>query len=208
MSQFFNDMTLAVRTLAKRPAFALTVILTLGLGIGANTAVFSLVNGVLLAPLPYPDADRLIYVFQNNSPTNTFPMSVADYQGVERGQRSLESFAALRRGTVTVTGGETPRLAAAAYVTARFFDVLETPPAVGRGFRAAEDVPGSELVVVLGHAFKERHFGADADAIGKTVTLNARSHTVVGIMAPGVGELAGYAAEPGAGVRRNVVPTV
>lgn len=195
MGQFLNDMTLAIRTLAKRPAFALTVILTLALGIGANAAVFSLVNGVLLAPLPYADADRLVYVFQRNSPTNTFPMSVADYQGVERSQRSLESFAALTRRAVTVTGGEIPRQARAGYVTARFFDVLQTPPAAGRGFRAGEDVPGSELVVVLSHAFAQRHFGAGVDAVGKTVTLNARSHTVVGVMAGGVEDLAGYAAE-------------
>ncbi len=193
--QFISDMSLAVRTLANRPTFALTVVVTLALGIGANAAVFSLVNGVLLAPLPYPEADRLVRIFERNSPTNTFPMSVADYQGIELRQRSLESVAALRRGTVTVTGGELPEQAAAVYVTARFFDVLGVLPAEGRGFRAGEDVPGAGLVVVLGAAIKERHFGSAVDAVGRAVTLNARSYTVVGVMPPGVGDLAGYPAD-------------
>jgi len=122
-------------------------------------------------------------------------MSVADYQGIELRQRSFDSVAALRRGTVAVTGGETPEQASAVYVTSRFFDVLGVPPAEGRGFRAGEDAPGSELVVVLGHAFRARHFGSDADAIGRSVTLNARSYTVVGVVAPGVNEMAGYVAD-------------
>jgi predicted permease len=194
MRELLHDTAQAIRTLAKRPAFALTVILTLGLAIGANTAVFSLVNGVLLAPLPYPEPDRLVQVLQNNSPTNTWPLSVADFQGVERGQRTFQSFAGAARTTVSVTGGETPRQARVAYVTAQFFDVLGTPPAVGRGFRAGEDVPGAEPVVVLSHAFKESWFGA-ADAIGETVLLNAVPHTVVGVLAPGIDQLAGIPAE-------------
>jgi predicted permease len=195
MLEFLHDAAQAIRTLARRPAFALTVILTLGLGIGANTAVFSLIDGVLLAPLPYPEPDRLVQVMENNSPTNTWPMSVADLQGIERGQRTFESFAGVARTVVTVTGGETPRQVQVGYVTAQFFDVLGTPPALGRGFRVGEDVPGAEHVVVLSHAFKENWFGADADAVGETVLINAVPHTVVGVLAPGVDVLAGVAAE-------------
>lgn len=194
------DMTLrdsrhALRGLRRRPSFAAATIGTLALGIGATTAIFSVVNGVLLEPLPYPDPDRLVRLVEQNSPTNRWNISMADFLGVEEQQKVFESVAAFSTGTAAFTGHGTPEQIDVVRVTADWFRVLGVKPAVGRGFRSGEDRPGAASVVVLSSAFRDRVFGPGADAVGATVTLNDAPHTVVGVLSPDQETLAGRKAD-------------
>ena len=120
----WQDVRYGARMLAKHPGFSLMAIVTLALGIGANTAIFSIVNGVLLRPLPYPEPDQLDTVFQQNSPTNRFGISVADFQGIEKEYARIGSVAAFTHRAVTLTGGERPEQIKATFATAAFFKTV------------------------------------------------------------------------------------
>ncbi|HSG81478.1 MAG TPA: ABC transporter permease, partial [Gemmatimonadota bacterium] len=165
------------------------------LGIGATTAIFSVVDGVLLKPLPYAEPDRLVLIYQQNSPTNVWPLSVVDYKAIEAQQRSFEGLAGLDRSRAILTGGAQPERVRVGRVTADWFNTLGVQPAEGRGFRPGEDGPGAERVVVISHAFRERHFGQAADAIGRTLELDGVGHVVVGVLPRGVQSLAGWRAD-------------
>jgi predicted permease len=190
-----QDLRFALRMLRKNPGFTAVTMLTLALGIGATTAIFSVVDGVLLKPLPYAEPDRLVQVLQKNSPTNQWPLSVVDYQAIEAQQRSFDHLAGLNRGRAILTGGDQPERIRVGYVTADWFNTLGIQPAEGRGFRAGEDSPGAEPVAVISHTFRERHFGRDADAVGRTITLDGVDFVVVGVLPPGLGSVAGWRAE-------------
>ena len=187
MNGVFGELRLGVRVLRRRPGYALTVIATLALGIAAVTAVFTLVDRVLLRPLPFPDASQLVLIRQQN-PQADWNTSVVDHQAIAAQTRSLESVASMRTMDVILTGGAEPRWVSARSVTADFFRVLGIAPARGRGFNAGEDQPGAARAVVLGHAFAERQFGG-ADPLGRSLVLDGLPHTVVGIMPPGMESL-------------------
>jgi putative ABC transport system permease protein len=177
-----RDARHAVRGLRRSPGFAFSSVLTLGLGIGATTAIFSVVDGVLLEPLPYPESERLVRMVMQNSPENRFNISMADFMGVREGQTVFESVAAIETGTAAFTGRGAPEEIDVARVTEDWFRVLGVEPAEGRGFAHGEDDAGAPPVVVLSPAFRDRAFGAAADALGSTISLDGRAHTVVGVL--------------------------
>ena len=187
MTTFFQDLRYAARSLAKSPGFALAAILTLALGIGANTAVFSLVRGVLLRALPFPRAERLVAVHEANlskssEPIPASPPNFLDWEAQNAVFSALGAYTAVDVALAEI--GEPEQLHATA-VTPGFFSALGVAPLHGRTFTAAETVPGRESVAVLSHALWTRRFGGDPGRIGRTVRLNGATYTAVGVMPPG-----------------------
>ncbi|HTP33382.1 MAG TPA: ABC transporter permease [Candidatus Acidoferrales bacterium] len=176
----------ALRRLARAPVFTSVAIATLALGIGANTAIFSVVNGVLIRPLSYPRAQELVGVWHlapgiagiagniNCSPTMYFTYAGANH--------TFQDFGLWSRGGESVTGLAEPEQVQALYFTYGIFQALAIQPAVGRWFSSAEDAPGSPDVVVLSYGYWQRRFGGDASAIGRSLTVDARPRTVIGVM--------------------------
>ena len=184
LETFWQDVRYGARMLAKHPGFSFMAVVTLALGVGANTAIFSIVNGVLLRPLPYPEPDQLDRVFQQNSSMNRFGMSVADFQALEKEYPKIGSVAAYSRRAVTLTGGQLPEQIQATFATGEFFKILGIMPATGRTFLPGEDHPGADRVAVISHGFWQRHLAADPKAVGQQLTLDGISYTMIGIMPP------------------------
>lgn len=188
MTQFGQDLRYAVRTILKNPGFAATVILTLGLGIGANTAIFSVVDGVLLRPLPYAGSDRIVYVAQNDRLRGTQHegFSGPDFFDVLERNVVFESMAAWRtpRATLTSPEGEPQRVAAAS-TSHTLFSILGVRPALGRVYDADDDRPGADPVLVLSHQIWVSRFGADEGVLGRLIAIEGTSYEVIGIMPPG-----------------------
>jgi predicted permease len=179
-----QDVTYAVRLLVKHPGATVIAILTLALGIGANTAIFSAVNAILLRPLPYADPDRLVMVFEKRLAEGVLDnvVSPADFLDWSRMNGAFDKMAAMSVESADLTGaGEPVRLATGA-VSPAFFDVLGVQPALGRTFRPDEAIVGGHRVVILSHDLWERRFGADAALVGRTILLNAIPHEVVGVL--------------------------
>ena len=184
MEELAADLRYGVRTLRRNPAFAVIAILTLGLGIGANTAIFSVINGVLLKPLPYEHADRLVLVLQSAPRANQrnvgisikelydYRQQLASFTGLVEFHQM--SFDLLRRGE--------PDRVAAGVVSPNFFDVLGIKPILGRTFQPADDDHGAEAVLVLGHSYWRTKFGADPNIVGQIFEMNDRPHRVVGVL--------------------------
>jgi len=180
----WSDTRYALRTIAKRPLFYSLVVLTLALGIGANAAIFTVVNGVLLRPLPYPQPDRLMTVWTHN-PRQGFDKDVSTYPNFDDWRRSSQSFehmSAYFGASVTLTGSGDPAQIRGARVTPEFFETMGVAPARGRGFSAADGQAGGERVVILGHALWMQRFGGDASVIGRRIMLNGVPFEVVGVM--------------------------
>jgi predicted permease len=179
-----QDLAYALRRLAHAPGFSLVAIATLALGIGANSAIFSVINAVLLRPLPFPEPERLVMVSQTwkGEPAVYSPQNFLD---VAATAGAFESLAAMDGSGVTLTSGGAPARIEGAAVSAAFFDVLRSRPVLGRGFLAGENEPGRNKVVVLGHALWRQRFGADPALVGRTVHLSRDPHVVVGIAPPG-----------------------
>ncbi|MDB6095353.1 MAG: Permease [Verrucomicrobia bacterium] len=177
-----NDFKFALRQLAKSPGFTAVAILTLALGIGANTAIFSLVQSVLLRPLPYPEADRLVVMWEDEL---NFPNASIAWPDLKDWQRDNTAFRALggyRRDSFTFTGHGEPEMLTGARTNASYFDVVGLPPLLGRVFHADEDKPGAPALVVLGHKLWQRRFNADPPVIGQTIMLNGENFTVIGVL--------------------------
>jgi putative ABC transport system permease protein len=185
METLWHDLRYGLRMLIKSPGFALVAVLTLALGIGANTAIFSVVNTVLLRPLPYEDPDRLIVVRETKLPQfpefSVSPGNFLDWQKQNTVFAQLEAF---RGQAYNLTGTGEPEQLRAARVTAGMFPMLGVKPAQGRNFLPEEDKAGSGNVVLISHGLWQRRFGSDANIIGQQLRLNDQSHTVVGIMPP------------------------
>ena len=182
-----NDLKFAFRQLLKNPGFTAVAVLTLALGIGANTAIFSVVNGVLLRPLPYPEPDRLIMIFESNPKGGSPKFSVAPPNFVDwRAQNQVfDNLAAVNVANYGLTGQDKPERILGARVSASLFKVLGVLPALGRGFTSEEDRHGRHQVAILSQGLWERRFGRDPGILGKTITLDAESYTVVGVMPAG-----------------------
>jgi putative ABC transport system permease protein len=180
-----------VRSLAKAPGYTVAFVLTLGLGIGLNTAIFSVIHGVLLAPLPYPDADRIMYVRQpaegSGVPNARFSFQEVEYY--REASRTLDQFVEYGDWTFAVVADEEPHRAVGGLVTSNYFDVLDIRPALGRTLAPEDDGDGAEPVAVLTHDYWTRVFGADPEVIGRTLRLYAFSDPtttrVVGVLEPG-----------------------
>jgi predicted permease len=189
MDEFLQDVRYAVRQLARRPGFTAVLVATLALGIGANTAVFSVVDGVVLRPLPYPEPERLTVVW-SQFPTMDlmeFPSSWPEFQDYRTQSRSFAEMGAWGRTQRTLTGGDAPERLDMAYFSWTMFPVLGVQPALGRVFGAEEDVAGSDDVVVLSAGLWQRRFGGDPAVLGETLELDGRAVTVLGVMPPGFG---------------------
>jgi putative ABC transport system permease protein len=189
MSSLVADVRYALRVLSRTPFFALAVVAVLALGIGANTAIFSILNAVLLRPLPFPDPDRLVGLFHVPPPA-TFPgmtrfaLSPANFYDWQREARSFEAMALYRGRSFTLTGSQEPRAIMAGTVGAGFFDIMGVRPALGRVFRPDEDRPEARVVMVS-HGFWTSELGAAPDAVGRTLQLSGEPYTLVGVMPPG-----------------------
>jgi putative ABC transport system permease protein len=181
-----QDLRFGARMLLKQPGFALIAALTLALGIGANTAIFSVVNALLLRPLPYPEPDRLMaVVFDNDQPQGFQFWPYPKFAALQHQQTSLASLAAYRQVRLTVTVGEQPEKAEVEIVTAGYFPLLGVRAAQGRVFLPEEDqTPDAHLVVLLGHRFWQRQFGGDPQVLGKTVYIKNHPFVVVGVLPP------------------------
>ena len=182
-----QDLKYAVRALLKTPAFALIAISCLALGIGVNATIFSVVDGVLLQPYPYPDADRIVVLNTMNPPAriNRAPVSYLDFRDWRDQNSTLATLAAVQRRSFAVADGRTDaeRFAGAA-VTWTLFGLLGTPPATGRDFGPEDDRPGAEPVVLISDDLWRNRYNADSAIIGRAIQVNGRPHTVIGVMPP------------------------
>ena len=188
MDTLLRDLRYAVRMLANRPSFTVVAVLALALGIGANTAIFSVVNAVLLRPLAYKEADRLLMVWENHEAREgpktewTSPPTFGDWRDQNQ---VFDSISAFQFWLPTVTGSSEPESLNGAAVSHDIFQTLGVDPSLGRSFRAEEDRAGGERVVLLGHGLWKRRFGADASILNRTITLNGEPYTVIGVMPEG-----------------------
>jgi putative ABC transport system permease protein len=186
MERLIQDVRYSFRILLKSPAVAVMIIVTLGLGIGANSAVFSVVNAVLLQPLPYKDTDRLVTIWatypQLETTFSRVPVSTSDFVEWRNQSTVFESISALDSFNLTLTGMGEPQRITAARVSASFFDLMGVKPVAGRIFTLDEDRPGNDNVVVISDALWRTRFGSDPNAIGKTLTFSDKSYTIIGIM--------------------------
>lgn len=186
MRTVWRDVRYALRQLRKSPCFTIVVVLTLGIGIGANTTMFSVVDTVLLRPLPYPDSDRLVAIWETEPKhrESNFHVSGPSYQDWQRQSRSFDSMALITNRAWDITHGDQSRRVRGAAVTSSFFSVLGVQPVLGRVFTAQEDQPGSEFVVVVSHDLWQSQFAGDPNIIGQTITAGGGTlrHTVVGVL--------------------------
>jgi putative ABC transport system permease protein len=186
MHGMVNDVRFAFRTMARRPALSAIIVLTVALGIGANTAIFSLVNTVLLRPAPYPDAGRLTMVWEQQlERTDAIrPVRPANFFEWKDRVRAFESIAWSRDGMFALTGAGEPESITGYRFSANMLDVLGVQPAFGRGFTPDDDRPGAPGVVLLSDPLWKRRFAGDPAILGRTLTLNGQPHTVIGVMPP------------------------
>jgi predicted permease len=182
-----NDLRIALRNLIRVPGFALAFVLTLGLGIGANTAIFSIVNGVLLRPLPYPEADRIMHLRQPQVAAGiedssfSFP-EVAHYRSLAK---TVDQFVEFGDWTFNVLGRGEPHRATGGLVTANFFPMIGSQPLVGRMLTPADEAKGAPPVVVLTYEYWQRLFGSDPAVVGQTLDLTTKQAQIVGVLRPG-----------------------
>ena len=186
LEELIADTRYALRALRRSVGFTLTVVATLGLGIGAATAVFIVVNRILLAELPYPDAERLVRIYQQSTPANRGTISVVDILAIRDQQRSFDAFGALRPASVSVTGAGGPERVVAGRVTAGFFRALGVRASHGRLIEPTDDTPGAPRVVVVSHAFAERALGGATAAVGKVARPAARASGAAAGAAPAI----------------------
>jgi putative ABC transport system permease protein len=180
-----QDLRFSLRNLRNNPGFALIAVATLALGIGANTAIFSVVHSVLLKPLPYPQPERLMLLDDSIHSTGHMSVSWPNFLDWRVQNRSFEGMAAIRSMTYNYTGGDQPEVIRALATSSSLFDLLGAKPFVGRFYNADEDKPGAAPVVLLSHSFWQRRFGGDPSAIGRAITLSDVSYTVVGVLPSG-----------------------
>ena len=182
-----QDLRYAFRMLRCSPGFTAVAVLTLALGIGANTAVFSVVDTVLLRPLPYPDSKRLVQMWSTNANTNRWGIWTAYPRFLDwrRLATTFEDMAAVRFWVINLSGGDHPEALHVVVTSSRLFQVLRVQPLLGRTFLLEEDQPGHDHVIILSHGLWQRRFGSDPTVIGRAVDIDQQSYTVIGVMPPG-----------------------
>jgi putative ABC transport system permease protein len=181
-----NDLKFAVRQLRNSPGFTLVAVLTLALGIGANTAIFSIVNAVLLRPLPYPDADRIMVLNESSGPGQDYSVALPDYFDWRNDNTVFEHLAATHKESRNLGGipGREPERISCASVTRNFFEIIGLPPEIGRIFSKDEDQVGAPPVVIISDRLWRRAFNADLGVVGRSITLHDQNYTVIGVMPP------------------------
>jgi len=180
-----HDLRYAIRLLRNSPGFSPVAIATIALAIGANTAMFSFVNGMLLSPLPYPESDSIVRVLEklpNGAPNNISTLNYLDWAN----QNGVFEYMAAEAGwRATLTGGNEPVSIRGALVSAHYFDIFGVVPAMGRTFLPEDDQPGNDRVVLLSHVLWESRFGSDPAMLGRNILLNGQPHTVIGVLQKG-----------------------
>src|SRR5580692_470849 len=182
MITLMQDLKFAVRMLAKSPAFAAVAVLTLALAIGANTALFSIVNGVLLNPLPYPQPDQLITLHESKPNFNTGSISYPNFLDWQEDNRTLAAMAVSRSYSFSLTGFGPAEQAQAQLVTPAFFPILGVKPVIGRTFVRSDDPIGAAPVALISAGFWKRKFGSAPDVVGKSLTLDGMQYTIIGVI--------------------------
>jgi predicted permease len=208
LDSLWIDLRYAARALRKAPRFTAAAIVTLALGLGATTVIFSLVDHIVLRPLPYANVDRLVVVRETIAELGgAYPSlggNASHFLGWQRECAGCESVAALRKLSITFTNAGDPQRLGAARVSANFFTLLGVQPALGRGFRDEEDAPGSDRVVLLSDGFWRREFGANPAVLGRTIIVNETPHVITGVLPSGFSLPAGDAFGPMVGLPREI----
>src|SRR5215203_1008796 len=179
-----GDIRYALRNLLRRPTFTLIAVVTLALGIGANTAIFSAINALLLKPLPFPELDRVVAVWDKLPSRDVMhnEVAMANYLDLKSQTQSFEQLALYRWWSANLTGIDPPERIQGFLVTANFLDTIGMKPIMGRNFTAEENQPGKDAVAIITHSLWQRRFGADPNILNKTVSLNSIARTVIGVM--------------------------
>jgi putative ABC transport system permease protein len=187
MESLFNDIRYAARNLLKRPGFTAIAVITLALGIGANSAIFSLINAMLIKPLPFADQDRVVSIW-DQAPSRGVEhneVAMANYLDWRAQNHSFQQLALYRWWSTNLTGSDSPERIQGFLVTANFLDTLGVRPIIGRGFNEEENQPGKDAVAVITYSLWQRRFGADQNVINKTVMTNGIVRTVIGVLPEG-----------------------
>jgi len=182
METIFQDLRYGIRMLLKRPGFTLVAVLALTLGIGANTAIFSVVNGVLLRPLPYTNPDRIVTIWEPSRDGHTLGLTDLEYFDYREQNHVFEEVAAFATGSANLTGSGEPERVVATWASAGLFPTLGVEPALGRVFTAEDDKPGGAQVVLVTNGLWQRRFGSDPNIIGQQVSFNGVNRTIIGVM--------------------------
>jgi predicted permease len=188
---FFHDVRYALRLLRRSPGFAATALATLAIAIGANAAIFSAVKGVLIAPLPYPDPDRLVRLFEEAPNTPHFPMAPADFRDYRAELQTFDGLAAYMRGDLQLGDANQPEQLRGMQVTSGFFNLLGYHPVLGREFELHDEIEGNNDVVILSHNLWIRRFDGDPSVIGRAVRFSGRLFRVVGVLPAGFQHVGG-----------------
>ncbi|HKS42061.1 MAG TPA: ABC transporter permease [Blastocatellia bacterium] len=188
MELLLQDVRYAIRLLFKRPLFTTVAVVTLALGIGANTAIFSVVDAVLLAPLAYTEPERLMMIWGINSSANADqqPASVPDFDDLKAQSQTFDEIAASRSQAFNLTDGDEPERVGGARVTVNMFSALAVKPVVGRDFLESEGLAGAEPVVILSHSLWQQRYGSDPAIVGRALNVDGKSYTVVGVLPKGI----------------------
>lgn len=182
MESFWQDVRYALRMLRRAPGFTFIAVLTLALGIGATTSIFSVVNGVLLRPLPYRQPERLVWFLETQPGLTGAPFSAPDFLDFQAQNHTLEQMAALRSFGFNLTGQGEPERLRGSVVSANYFSVLSVAPKLGRALLAGEGLAGAPRVAVLSNSLWQRRFGGDASLLGRTITLQGLVLVVAGVV--------------------------
>jgi len=184
METLWNDLRYGWRVMRRSPGFAAVAILTLAIGIGANAAIFSIVNGVLLRPLPFPDSSRIVTIWETDANRNVVrgtasPAEFLDWRDMNHSFAELSGWRSL---LFTITGSGNAEQVHGSQVTGNFFRMLGVGPVIGRDFSSEDEKPGREQVAILTYALWRRHYGGDSSVIGKSILLDEKSYTIIGIL--------------------------
>jgi putative ABC transport system permease protein len=189
MENLLQDLHYGVRSLINTPGFTAVAIVVLTLGIGANTAIFTVVNAVLLRPLPYPESERLVMLWETNPRfqigIDTLPVTHGNFMDWREQNSVFEYVSALGVGRWSLTGSGEPERISGASVSPNFFKLMAIEPLLGRDFRDEEETPGAGKVVVISHALWRQRFAGEGDVIGRSITLDGQSYTVIGVAPAG-----------------------
>src|ERR1043165_2026882 len=186
MNSLTSDLTYAFRMLLKHPGVTAIAVITLALGIGANTAIFSVVNAVLLNPLPYKQPERLVSLWENVPGHGRWRAAPANFFDWKKQNTVFEDVAAFGQSSMTLTGVGEPEQLTGTRVSSGYFAVVGVEPFIGRSFASEEHEVGKGQVVILGHSLWQRRFGGDPGVVNRNVTLDGSTYTVVGVMPPGI----------------------
>src|SRR5713101_1459076 len=188
VGDLLQDLRIGLRGLLRAPMMTMTIVATVGLGIGATTVIFSAVHAALLRPLPYADPDRLVRIY-TDAPPNKFPFSVADYLALQAQQTRFERIAGYTGRAMSFSDVVVAERLRGRVVTATYFSLLGIRPMLGRDFTESDGRPGTGPAVIVSHGFWQQRLSARADVIGESIRLDGAPHTVVGVLPPRVGPL-------------------